>query len=181
MLLRWNYLKRISGGISKVTQYALIKSLTTSRKIIPPVSHRGPSMGACSSILCHCSAVCFIIIHPEMIKQGSNHKTNPTYKSMPQETAQNTSLSWRCCPRGWWKKNLTLSWRQRTVQQFNSTIAQKGNNVVQYYRSRMQLNNCPERLWMLPRRRCSRPGCMGLWATWSSRRCPCQEVATTWF
>jgi len=32
---------------------------------------------------------------------------------------------------------------------------------------------CPEKLWMPPPWKCSRPGWMGLWATWSSGRCPC--------
>jgi len=32
---------------------------------------------------------------------------------------------------------------------------------------------CPERLWLPPPWKCSRPGWMGFWATWSSGRCPC--------
>jgi len=32
---------------------------------------------------------------------------------------------------------------------------------------------CPEKLWMPPPWKCSRPGWMELWATWSSGRCPC--------
>ena len=32
---------------------------------------------------------------------------------------------------------------------------------------------CPEKLWMPPHWQCSRPGWMGLWATWSGGRCPC--------
>jgi len=32
---------------------------------------------------------------------------------------------------------------------------------------------CPVRLWMPPPWKHSRPGWMGLWATWSSGRCPC--------
>ena len=31
----------------------------------------------------------------------------------------------------------------------------------------------PESLWMPHPWQCSRPGWMGLWATWSSGRCPC--------
>ena len=31
----------------------------------------------------------------------------------------------------------------------------------------------PEKLWMFAFWKCSRPGWMGLWATWSSGRCPC--------
>ena len=31
---------------------------------------------------------------------------------------------------------------------------------------------CPEKLWMPPPWKCSRPGWMELWATWSSARCP---------
>jgi len=29
----------------------------------------------------------------------------------------------------------------------------------------------PEKLWLPPPWKCSRPGCMGLWATWSGGRC----------
>ena len=32
---------------------------------------------------------------------------------------------------------------------------------------------CPEKLWMPPPWQSWRPGWMGLWATWSSGRCPC--------
>ena len=32
---------------------------------------------------------------------------------------------------------------------------------------------CPEKLWMPPPWACSSPGWTGLWATWSSGRCPC--------
>ena len=32
---------------------------------------------------------------------------------------------------------------------------------------------CPEKLWLPPPWKCSRLAWMGLWATWSSRRCPC--------
>ena len=32
---------------------------------------------------------------------------------------------------------------------------------------------CPERLWLPLPWQCSRPGWMGLWATWSGGRCPC--------
>jgi len=32
---------------------------------------------------------------------------------------------------------------------------------------------CPEKLWLPAPWQCSRPGWMGLWATWSSGRCPC--------
>ena len=32
---------------------------------------------------------------------------------------------------------------------------------------------CPEKLWLPPPWKCSRPGRMGLWATWSGGRCPC--------
>ena len=32
---------------------------------------------------------------------------------------------------------------------------------------------CQENLWLTPPWQCSRPGWMGLWAAWSSRRCPC--------
>jgi len=32
---------------------------------------------------------------------------------------------------------------------------------------------CPEKLWMPSPWQCSRPGSTGLWATWSSGRCPC--------
>ena len=32
---------------------------------------------------------------------------------------------------------------------------------------------CPEKLWMFPPWKCSRPGWTGLWATWASGRCPC--------
>jgi len=32
---------------------------------------------------------------------------------------------------------------------------------------------CPEKLWMFPPWKCSRPGWMWLWATWSNGRCPC--------
>jgi len=41
---------------------------------------------------------------------------------------------------------------------------------------------CPERLWMLPLWRHSRPGWIGLWATWSSGKCPClwQGFGTRW-
>ena len=31
----------------------------------------------------------------------------------------------------------------------------------------------PGKLWLHPPWQCSRPGWMGLWATWSSGRCPC--------
>jgi len=31
---------------------------------------------------------------------------------------------------------------------------------------------CPEKLWMSPPWKCSTPGWMELWATWSSGRCP---------
>ena len=43
--------------------------------------------------------------------------------------------------------------------------------------------HCPEKLWMPPHRKCSRPGWRGLWATWSSGRCPCpwQGVGTRWY
>ena len=39
---------------------------------------------------------------------------------------------------------------------------------------------CPEKLWMSHTWKCSRPGWMGLGATWSSGRCPCpwQRVVT---
>lgn len=33
--------------------------------------------------------------------------------------------------------------------------------------------DCPEQLWILHPRNFSRPGWMGLWAIWSSRRCLC--------
>ena len=32
---------------------------------------------------------------------------------------------------------------------------------------------CPEKLWLPDPWNCSRPAWMGLWATWSSGRCPC--------
>ncbi|KFU98841.1 U5 small nuclear ribonucleoprotein 200 kDa helicase, partial [Tauraco erythrolophus] len=32
---------------------------------------------------------------------------------------------------------------------------------------------CPEKLWLPHPWQCSRPGWMGLWATWCSGRCPC--------
>jgi len=30
-----------------------------------------------------------------------------------------------------------------------------------------------EKVWVSPPWQCSRPGWMGLWATWSTGRCPC--------
>ena len=41
---------------------------------------------------------------------------------------------------------------------------------------------CPEKLWMLHHCKCSRWGCTGLWATWSSESYPClwQGSWTTW-
>lgn len=68
----WNeYIGYLKGHIVGF----ILKSLTTGRKVIPPVPHWGPSMRACSSILCHRPAVCFIIINSEMIKQESNQGT----------------------------------------------------------------------------------------------------------
>ena len=73
-------------SISKVIMYALLKSLTTGRKVIPPVPHWGPSVRACSSVLCHCPAVCFIIIHSEMIKQDSSQGTQIPSANLCQGT-----------------------------------------------------------------------------------------------
>jgi len=40
----------------------------------------------------------------------------------------------------------------------------------------------PEKLWLHPPWKCSRPGWTGLWPMWSSGRCPCprQGFGTRW-
>lgn len=41
---------------------------------------------------------------------------------------------------------------------------------------------CPEKLWMRHPQKCSKPGWIRLWPTWSSERCPChgRGIRTRW-
>jgi len=37
------------------------------------------------------------------------------------------------------------------------------------------LEQVAQRIWLPPPWKCSTPGWMGLWATWSSETCPCHR------